>query len=1268
MFGPTVPARSCEGIAIMPSIQRLMSPIVDLRREETLTALLLFAYSFLAMTVWNTIKPLTRSQFIRDLGADNLPYVLLAAGLVIGVLMAGYAWLFSRLPRRWGLPVVQTGMAGLLVAFWFLFQTAAAWVSVAFYLLGLIYGLLLISQFWTVANLVYNPRQAKRLFGFIGGGAPLGGMAGSAFAAVAAGRIGSLNLLLPSAGLMLLSAGVTAWIVRRERLDLGSSAAEDADQAESVGAGEAFRLLRQSSHLRLIALVISFAAVGAAMIEQQLNMAAEANLGSHATDAITSLLGWIGVWTSAIGLMIQVWLTSRIHRYLGIGFALMVLPVSLGTSAVIMLFNAVLWAPALARVLDQSLRYTLDKTSREILFLPLPDAIKLKAKPFVDVTVDRAARAGAALLLILLVQPWGLNLGWQSISYASLTMMVLWMVTSLRARRGYVRAFRQSIEGRDLAPADMRLSGADLTAVETLVQELAHLDPHRVVYAIDVLESLGKRHLVTPLLLHHPSSAVRERALQAMAAAHTGVLAEWLPQIRRLLGDQEARVRAAAMQAIGAISNQDAAALAHSMVADRDPRIRATAAMVLAGSRSADDVTLAETTLLDLSSDPSEQGRAARREVAAAVREIADPRFRRLLVPLLSDPAADVADVALQSVQAIGVADVLFVPRLVALLRHRHLNVRARDVLVSFGEPVVEPLAYILHDQDEDVWVRRHIPGTLACIACQRSVDVLVTALSDPDGLLRFKAIAGLERLRQSDPGLSIPRAPIEAQAVQEANQYFTYLSLHDDLFRSGSLATDSLLGLALEQKMDRSQGRIYRLLSLIYSWQDIAAVRGALERGDAHERASASEFLDNLLSSELRWRIMPVLEDLPVDEKVRRGNLLTKTRPRNIEDALLQLITEGDQIIAAAALDMVRQARLWRLTDDIEPVLARRDARERYLVETASWARAERSLGADGRQERRREPLPAAALADTLRRMPLFASVTIDDLFRISATLRQVRHEPGSPLAYRGIQAELVHFLVEGAVSAEGDGRVIEAPAALGVVEALRVVPMAETLRASGRAVTLALTVEELRALLADNIDVVSGLFAALLDQATTPEIHAVGPAAVDTFERLAADGVVTADKIVILEYVPLFASLSAEESRHIADIARTVPLNVGTSLFAASTPPAIWIVLSGELALEQADSAPLTAGAGSVVGAVATLSGRPLGRAGRVGREGVAVRIDREDLCNLLSERPGLLLPLLTGVFNLAGSPPQPAPAPVAATSDEGTASPLPEHLMVY
>ena len=80
------------------------------------------------------------------------------------------------------------------------------------------------------------------------------------------------------------------------------------------------------------------------------------------------------------------------------GFALLVLPTSLGTTGVVMLLNAALWAPALARVLDTSLRYTVDKTTREVLFLPLPTDLKYRAKPFVDVTVDRFAKGLAALL------------------------------------------------------------------------------------------------------------------------------------------------------------------------------------------------------------------------------------------------------------------------------------------------------------------------------------------------------------------------------------------------------------------------------------------------------------------------------------------------------------------------------------------------------------------------------------------------------------------------------------------------------------------------------------------------------------------------------------------------------------------------------------------------------------------------------------------------------------------------------------------------------
>jgi ATP:ADP antiporter, AAA family len=1221
----------------MSLIQKALSPVVELRRGEGLTAFLMFAYSFLAMTAYNAIKPLTRSKFISDFGADNLPYVLLVAGFVIGILMAGYTWLIAKLPKRWALVIIQLGIAAILLGFWFLFGTGATWVSVAFYVAGAMLGILLISQFWTVANLVYDPRQAKRIFGFVGGGAPLGGIAGSAIAAYAK-QLGAVNLLLPSAALMVLCAFVVAMIIGREQVE--ADPALTVKQEKGVKATEALELLRRSKHLQIIALVISFASIGAAIIEQQLNMAAAAAKGAGATDSITTLLAQVALWTSSIGFIIQVWLTSRIHRYLGIGFALMILPVMLGSTATVMLLNAAFWAPALARVFDQSLRYTVDKTTREILFLPLPGDIKLKAKSFVDVTVDRVAKAGGALLLLVLVKPWGFNLDWQRLSYASLVMVGLWIYMSIRARRGYLQAFRQSIERRDVAPAEVRLTGADLSTIETLVQELSHPDPARVVYAIDVLESLDKRNLVTPLLLYHESAAVRRRALAALGAVRSDIAAQWTPQIRRLLGDPDAGVRAAAIAALSAINREDAASLARPLLNDADARIRVTAAVALAGSARPEDVDLAEATLLDISSDARDIARTARRDVAAAIRQIADTRFRRLLIPLLYDPAPDVAEEAMESVRAAGTSDFIFVPTLVALLRHRQLKGHARDVLASYGEPVVDALAHFMRAQEEDIWVRRHIPGTLARIPAQKTVDVLIAALEERDGFLRYKAIAALERLRRDHAHLTFAREPIEAHAIKEGRGYFDALSLHHNLFSRGT-GTDSLLAQALTQKMHRTKDRIYRLLALIYPWQDIAAAQWTLEQGDSRRRASASEYLDNILTGQLRKRIMPILEDLPLDEKVRRANVLQKTRPRDVEETLLQLINDDDQVIAASAIDAVREQRLWNLAEDIEHVLAHRDVRDWYVFEAASWTLAERRV-AERRRELWLEPLPAAALAATLRRLPLFASVSVDEMFRIAGAARQVRHESGAALLQEGAIPEHIHLLLDGRIVAtarDAAPQTLEAPAAVGFVEALQGLPMREAIRTTGIAVTLALTADELRTLLSDNTDLVSGLFATLAERCEAERAQLVVPtAAAPELEQLARGGLSPVEKVLALQRVPLFARVAADQMQHLAMIAQTVNLTAGSPLFAAAAPPALWVVLAGEVSLEDASGgAPATARGGDVIGALTTMAGRALGRSANVVRSGVALRIDRDALFDLLGSNPELMRQIFAGMFRM-------------------------------
>ena len=67
----------------------------------------MFAYSFLAMTSYNILKPITRAKFIAALGAENLPYVPPAAGMGIGLLMPLYAQAVGVLPKRWVFPVTQ---------------------------------------------------------------------------------------------------------------------------------------------------------------------------------------------------------------------------------------------------------------------------------------------------------------------------------------------------------------------------------------------------------------------------------------------------------------------------------------------------------------------------------------------------------------------------------------------------------------------------------------------------------------------------------------------------------------------------------------------------------------------------------------------------------------------------------------------------------------------------------------------------------------------------------------------------------------------------------------------------------------------------------------------------------------------------------------------------------------------------------------------------------------------------------------------------------
>ena len=174
--------------------------ITNVQSGEVAPVGLMFAYGFLAMTSYYILKPIRNSVFIDRVGADNLPYVYILTAIVVTLVMVVYSRYVDRL-REIALLLGTFAFLGaciLLFSLW-LREGDSVWSSGAFYIWGKLYPLLIVSQFYLVGNLLFTTRQAKRLFGIIGVGLILGGIAGSAIAAVAAEVVGTENLMLVAA-------------------------------------------------------------------------------------------------------------------------------------------------------------------------------------------------------------------------------------------------------------------------------------------------------------------------------------------------------------------------------------------------------------------------------------------------------------------------------------------------------------------------------------------------------------------------------------------------------------------------------------------------------------------------------------------------------------------------------------------------------------------------------------------------------------------------------------------------------------------------------------------------------------------------------------------------------------------------------------------------------------------------------------------------------------------------------------------------------------
>jgi hypothetical protein len=199
---------------------------------------------------------------------------------------------------------------------------------------------------------------------------------------------------------------------------------------------------------------------------------------------------------------------------------------------------------------------------------------------------------------------------------------------------------------------------------------------------------------------------------------------------------------------------------------------------------------------------------------------------------------------------------------------------------------------------------------------------------------------------------------------------------------------------------------------------------------------------------------------------------------------------------------------------------------------------------------------------------------------------------------------------------------------------EVLEERPMAECVRTTDMTVCLTLTSEEIQTLLAENSSLVPGLFQMLCRDSQAGRLVVKGNNSLRS--ALPAGGDLNAiEKGLVLKTIPVFSQVSPDEIIALASAAAEVRLTAGSDLFTEADRPAIYSLISGELSLEGGAVSPVVAGPSDVIGVYETLAGMNFEFKARVQQDGLALRIDRDDLFDLLIQRSALLRQVLSALF---------------------------------
>ncbi len=410
---------------------RVTRRLVPVERAEFTALAWSFLYFFTLLCGYYIIRPMRDAMGIAG-GVDKLQWLFTGTFLVMLAAVPLFGWVASRFPRRRFVPYVYYFFIANLVLFFLLFrlELTDAWVARAFFIWASVYNLFVVSVFWSFLADLFTNAQAKRLFGFVAAGGTAGALTGPALTALLAVPLGATNLLLVSAGFLAVSAlcvhRLVDWYQQQPRKgNRVNATTRESAMGGSIVAG--IQLVLQSPYLLGICLLmLLFTTLSTILYFHQAQIVRDAFAGAAER---TAAFAAIDLTVNTLTLAIQMFLTARLVKALGIGWTLALVPILLAAGFVALALAPVFAVLAVVQVIRRAGDYALTRPAREMLYVVLGREEKYKAKSFIDTVVYRGGDAVSAWAYAGLRS---LGLGLSAIAWIAVPLTLLWGWVSWR--------------------------------------------------------------------------------------------------------------------------------------------------------------------------------------------------------------------------------------------------------------------------------------------------------------------------------------------------------------------------------------------------------------------------------------------------------------------------------------------------------------------------------------------------------------------------------------------------------------------------------------------------------------------------------------------------------------------------------------------------------------------------------------------------------------------------------------------------------------------